>query len=101
MDCTAVAIAALKLIGITLATIPQVVPGEGHGHGEYRPGFVYVRDAHDCRVVLHEFVHHKQYLTIGRMPRNLSEYFLWEREAAMLTMYAMAEYEESQQGKGQ
>lgn len=101
MDCVFVAIAALKLIGITLATVPSVVVTDAHGRGEYTPNVIYVKDVSECYVYVHEFIHHKQYLVTKRIPKTLAEYWLWEREAAMLTMHAMAEYQEAQQGKGE
>lgn len=91
-NCVAYAIEALKSVGIKLKTIPSIAVNDWCKHpGCYRRGVVNIKDINDCRTLIHEFVHHAQWLHDGDALDNHEN---WRREmqAAVLTMHAESEY---------
>lgn len=85
-DCTWYAYSALKAHGIRMATVPAVAVTDDIKYpGVYSRGVVYVKDIENCRVRLHEFVHHVQWLHYGDAV-ELHEWNRRELQAAMITM---------------
>lgn len=95
MNCIAIALHALKLIGITLVSVPYVaVDLHLVELGRYTPDSIVVRNAEDCPTVAHEMVHHWQYLRTG-WPTSAGEIAANEREARRLTALAFSQTQES------
>lgn len=95
MDCLSAAVLALKLLGMTLQTIPAIGIGPEFSRGGYTnyggQGVVILRDAQDCYTLAHELIHHYQ---TERFGWTEDEREVWKREqdAARLTMLAAVEY---------
>ncbi len=91
-DCTAYAIDALKSVHIRLRTVPALAEDYSIKHkGAYANGLVLVKDVDDCHTVLHEFVHHAQWLKYGSA-RSAMENYQREMDASVVTMNAEVEY---------
>lgn len=91
-DCNWYAYSALKHSGLRMATIPSIVVTDEFKYpGAYARGVVYVKDIDDCRVRLHEFVHHIQWLRYGDAT-DVHEWQRRENQAAMVTMLAESNY---------
>lgn len=92
-NCVAYSIEALSRVHIRLKTIPAIAENDWFKHpGAYSRGVVNVRDVDNCRVMLHEFVHHAQWLKYG----DATTAFEWQRremQAAQITMLAESEME--------
>lgn len=89
MECASYAVQALEAVGMRLRTVPAVVATQQFRHiGVYAKGVVYVHDASSCRVMVHEFVHHYQWLASGQRD---SEPHMWSDEitAAGVTTLAV------------
>lgn len=90
-DCNWYAYSALKQSGLHMKTIPAIVVTDEFKYpGAYSRGVVYVKDVDDCRVRLHEFVHHIQWLRYG----DATDGHEWQRrenQAAMVTMTVESE----------
>lgn len=85
-DCTWYAYSALKAHGIRMATVPSLVVNADQRYpGMYSRGVVSVKDTEDCRVRIHEYVHHVQWLKYGDA-FDIHEWQRRENQAAMLTM---------------
>ena len=85
-DCTWYAYSALKAHGIRMQTVPSIVVTDERKYpGAYSRGVVYVKNVDDCRVRLHEFIHHVQWLKYGDAV-EIHEWQRRENQAAMLTM---------------
>lgn len=90
-NCVAWSIEALSRVHIRLATIPNIGVNDWFRHpGAYSRGVVNVRDVDNCRVMLHEFVHHMQWLKRGDAV-SAQEWQARELQAAMITMLAESE----------
>lgn len=93
-DCNCVHYAwrALASIHVRLKTLPSIAVNDWFRHpGAYARGVANVRDIEDCHTLLHEFVHHAQWLKYGDA-RGLQENWQREMDAAQTTMLAEREY---------
>lgn len=69
-----------------MSTVPAIVVTDERKYpGAYSRGVVYVKDIDDCRVRLHEMVHHVQWLKYGDA-QDLHEWQRRELQAATVTM---------------
>lgn len=59
-DCAHFAYYALKRVGVTLASVPEVVVVPGRS--SYYRGVAHIDPGAPCNVWVHEFVHHDQWL---------------------------------------
>ena len=92
-NCVAYSIEALARVHIRLQTIPSIAENDYYNHpGAYSQGIVNVKDVDNCRVMLHEFIHHWQWLKDGNAT-TLHEWQRREMQAAMITMLAESEME--------
>lgn len=90
-NCVAYAVEALAGIHVRLRTLPAIGVNDWFSHpGVYARGVVNLRNIEDCHTLLHELVHHAQWLKYGDA-RTLHENWQREMEAAMLTMHAESE----------
>lgn len=95
-NCVAYAVESLQSIQIKLRTLPAIAVNDWckKGHpGCYMRGVMFIRSIDDCRTMIHEFVHHAQWLKHGDA-RDSHENWRREMQAAMQTMYAIREYGE-------
>lgn len=91
-NCVAYSIDALKALHIRLKTVPSIAVNDWFKHpGAYARGVVNVRDIEDCHTLLHEFVHHAQWLKYGDA-KTLQENWQREMDAAQTTMLAEIEF---------
>lgn len=91
-NCVAYAIDALNSVHIRLKTVPAIAVNDWFRHpGAYARGVVNVRDIEDCHTLLHEFVHHAQWLKYGDAT-TLQENWQREMDAAQTTMLAEIEF---------
>jgi hypothetical protein len=89
--CVDYAIEALSFANIRLATIPSIAVNDWFKHvGSYSQGVVNIANINDCHTMLHEFVHHWQWLHHGNA-KDLNEWRAREMQAAMMTMNLEAE----------
>jgi len=96
MDCLSSALVALKLVGITLSTIPAIaINGDFEALGGYmRLGeqpVVILRDPNNCYVLAHELVHEFQFERRGE-PIGKVEIWRTEVEASAITANANERY---------
>lgn len=91
-NCVAYSINALKSVRVRLRTIPSIAVNDWFRHpGAYAHGVANVRDIDDCHTLLHEFVHHAQWLKYGDAI-TLQENWQREMDAARWTAQAETEY---------
>lgn len=92
-NCVAYSIEALSRVHIHLKTIPSIAENNWYKHaGSYSRGVVNIVNIDNCRVMLHEFVHHWQWLRYGNA-QDIHEWQRRENQAAMVTMFAESEME--------
>ncbi len=72
---------SVKKAGLRITTMPSVVIGE---RPSYRAGVITLTNTWDCRVYLHELVHHVQWLQFGDA-KSEAEWWRRERDAAIVT----------------
>jgi len=84
-DCAWESWEALKKANIKIRTMPSVVIGD---RASYRNSVVSLTNTWDCRVFLHELVHHSQEQRYGPA-RSEEEWIQRERDAAIITDMAM------------
>lgn len=97
-NCVQYAIDALQSLHIRLRTLPSIgenvpegIPGSAHNWlGSYKNGVVIIRDINDCRTLLHEFLHHMQFLKYGAA---VSVQENWQREMQADSITRLAESE--------
>lgn len=90
-NCTWYAYTALKHVGVRIPTVPSLVETDEFKHpGAYSRSVMYVKDVDNCRVVLHEMVHHAQWLMRGDAT-DMHEWQRRENQAALITMLAESE----------
>lgn len=95
-NCVAYATEALSSIHVRLKTIPSIGVNPWFRHpGAYAAGVVNIRDIEDCHTLLHEFIHHAQWLKYGDA-RDVHENWQREMDAPHLTMLAEGEYGRAQ-----
>ena len=91
-NCVAYSINALSSLHIRLRTLPSIAVNDWFKHpGAYRRSVVNIRDIEDCHTMVHEMIHHAQYLKYGDA-RTLQENWQREMDAAQITMLAEREY---------
>lgn len=91
-NCVSYAINALQSIHIRLKTVPSIAVNDWFKHpGAYRRSVVNIRNIEDCHTMIHEMIHHAQYLKYGDA-RTLQENWQREMDAARTTMLAESEY---------
>lgn len=91
-DCMWWAYTALKHTGVRIQTVPALVQTNAFKYpGAYGRGVMYVRDVDNCSVILHELVHHVQWLRYS----DAQDMHEWQRRenqaAALVTMLAESE----------
>lgn len=72
---------SVKKAGLRITTMPSVVIGE---RASYRAGVITLTNTWDCRVYLHELVHHHQWERSGPA-KSEAEWWQRERDAAIVT----------------
>lgn len=90
-NCVNHSIEALGAVHIRLRTIPSIGVNNWHRFpGVYSRGVVEVADINDCRVLLHEFIHHWQWLQHGDA-LDFNEWQRRELQATLITARAESE----------
>lgn len=89
MECLSYADQALKKIGFRPRTIPAVVVGKRfRNHAMYGEEVVYLTDPGDCRAVVHELIHHRQWEREGNA-ESPGQWNRREMDAAGIAMLAV------------
>lgn len=95
--CVDIALYVLSVFGYHFNTIPAVVvapipyvyvtTGETkYARGAYYPGVITVANPHECKTMVHEFVHHWQFENYGwpRLPEEFDEQERMARHVATM-----------------
>lgn len=95
MNCVQWAIFLLTCIGAPIPTVPSIAVTAAIAplEGAYTENRVYVQDVNNCPVMLHEFVHHLQWLATGPATTQ-GEWWDREIEAQQVTGYLIDHQEE-------
>lgn len=91
-NCVAYSVEALRSLHFRLKTLPNIAENDWCKHaGCYAASVLYIKNIDDCHTMLHEFVHHMQWLH-GGDARDATENYRREMQAAFITNLAELEY---------